>query len=375
MIQDKNKKRTNNAINIKEPISIKEGNKTKKFEERMSNWLQKRKFLQKLFIELTYECNLKCVHCYNEKELECQEIPFENIKNIIDEAYALGAFSVILSGGEATLHKDFLKIVKYIRKRRMSLEIYTNGQSLYNDHKLLKELIKIFPYKISLRLYSLEPEIHDKITGIKGSHYKTLSVINELKKNNISVGIKCFLTKYNADSYSEVVEFARKNGLSLQIDCKFINNPKNNNNNEKITNEQLYRLYSNGKSLFKFKPFNYNNDFFQYSVCSAGHTGLTISPDLNVYTCPTLKISLGEISRDSLSDIWNEKSKNTSLSKIRRTKKKDLQNCYKEEYCKYCVYCPGIAHLNNKYMEKYEAFCNDAKIKMKTFESKYKKSK
>ena len=95
-----------------------------------------------------------------------------------------------------------------------------------------------------------------------------------------------------------------------------------------------------------------------------GHNGLCIDPSLDIYTCPTLKIPLGNIKTTSIKTIWNDKDKNSELTKIRKLRNKDLKDCFKHEYCKHCFYCLGTALSDGQYLNKYESFCRHAKIKM-----------
>ena len=91
---------------------------------------------------------------------------------------------------------------------------------------------------------------------------------------------------------------------------------------------------------------------------------LSIDPNLDVYCCPSLKIKLGNLKETSITEIWRPKSEQSVLSSIRKLRKKDLTECWKEEYCKYCIYCLGISNFGGKYLKKYEPFCKSAKIKM-----------
>ena len=61
----------------------------------------------------------------------------------------------------------------------------------------------------------------------------------------------------------------------------------------------------------------------------------------------------------------------SKLNKIKNLKKKNLKECFQEEYCKYCTYCPGITFLENKFLERYEPFCKEAKIKMALSKQKH----
>ena len=331
------------------------------FQKEMSDWFVQNNLMQSLFIELTNNCNEACLHCSNVRGTK--EITFLEAKKIIDEAFSLGVLFVTLSGGECTLNKDFIKIAKYVRQKRLALKIFTNGQTLYDDEELFNEIIKIYPHQISLSLYSLNAEIHDKITGVVGSQQKTLYIIEKLLKNNVSVEIKCFLSSLNADSFIDVQNFAENVGASIALDCTFINNPNRNNKYMEVTDQQLFKIYSDQKSLLTAKRDfpEIDEKFLDSTVCRIGKNGLSIGPDLNIYACIISEILLGNAKKDSLAEIWKSKK----LQEIKQIKNKDRLRCFKHDYCKFCNYCLGIPQINNRPLQDYDLFCRQAKIKMK----------
>lgn len=327
-------------------------------------------FLSKLFLEMTYNCNLKCIHCFNEKNCENQ-IKFEDVRKSIDEAAELGTILITLSGGECTLNKDFIKIIEYIRKKKIAFEFFTNGQKLYDDNELFEKVISLYPLEVVLSLYSMNPEIHDKITGITNSHKKTLYVIKKLRENNINVRINCFLTKYNAYEYKEVEKFAKENNTGLILDYKLIDNPTKSNSDVRITKNQLLNILVDKESVLDIKNLKTKDtidDFMNLGVCTAGYKSLLVNPNLDIYVCPVLKIPLGNIKSVSLKDIWTYKGTGINLKKIKSVKNKDLKQCFQEEYCKYCAYCPGVAHTAGFYLQPYKLFCENAKIQMEAAE-------
>lgn len=344
--------------------SLQDHEQTKLFEDEMYSWLGQNKFMSRLFIEMTYNCNLSCIHCYNNKN-EKRIINFNEIKDAIDEAYELGIFNVTISGGECTICEDFLKIVKYIRSKHIAVDILTNGQVLYDNESLFEELVSLYPYRISLSLYSMNPEVHDSITGVKGSHNKTLAVIKKLREKNILVEIKCFLMKKNAYEYKAIQDFAKDIGVSMTLACLFFNNPERNNKDVQVTDEQLYKIYSDDNSLLKAKKIHdlSNKDFFDRGICSAGRKGVGIAPNLDIFVCSSLKILLGNLKNNSIKQIWTDTNENSPLNLLRKKRKKDLEGCFKSEHCQYCTYCPGIASFEGKYLKKCESFCRHAEIK------------
>lgn len=355
-------------INNAQTVNSEEEKEVENFEEDMYNWFYSHGYIYRLFIQLTFNCNLKCVHCFNKKDNVEKQISFNDLKPVIDEFYKLGLFRITLSGGECTIAKDFLKIAKYIREKRIQLDIYTNGQLLYDNEDLFNEIVKLYPYKISLSLYSMDEKIHDSITGIRGSQKKTVAVIKKLLEKNIHVSIKCFLTSLNADSYIHVTNFAKEIGATIELDCKLIDCPKNYKSTLRATEEQLLEIYSAGNSPLKIRNENFEMDeaFLSQRICRGGLFDMALDPNLNMNICATMDdVVLGNAKKDSISKIWNDKKTDSRYVKFKALRKRDLKGCYKEEYCKYCIYCPGMALMNGKYLQKFERFCDDAKIRMK----------
>ncbi len=361
-------KNVNFEINNAQTVNADDEKEVENFEEEMHNWFYKQGYIYRLFLQLTYNCNLKCVHCFNKKDNIKKQINFDDLKPVIDECYKLGLFRITLSGGECTIAKDFLKIAKYIREKKIQLDIYTNGQFLYDNKDLFSELVKLYPYKVSLSLYSMNENIHDSITGVNGSQKKTISVIKKLIENNIHVSIKCFLTKLNADSYIYVTNFAKEIGATIELDCKLIDCPNDDKSLLRATEEQLFQIYSDKNSPLKIRKekFEIDEDFLSQRICRGGLFDMALDPNLNINICATMEdVVLGNAKKDSISKIWNEKNKQSVYVKFKALRKRNLKGCYKEEYCKYCIYCPGMALMNGKYLQKFERFCDDAKIRMK----------
>lgn len=328
------------------------------FFSEFTNWGIKHNLLLTLTLELTYKCNLRCIHCFNHKNNNRNEITFEEAKKIIDSAYNLGLFRVTLTGGESTLAKDFLKIAQYIKSKHLSLSILTNTQTLYDNKELLSEIIKLRPASLEISLYSMRSEIHDKITQTAGSLEKTLYVIQKLKEADINIFTKIFLTKYNIEYANEVVKFARENKINLNYDEIFIYNKENNNAYVQVTDEQLEDFLK--ENLLEYET---RKDINQ-EPCKAGHASLSITPDLNVNLCPSFEYTVGNLQKNSLEEIWNDSNQNSLLNEYRKFKLSDIKECFNENYCKYCNYCPGRSFFEHKEISKTTSQCRSARIKM-----------
>lgn len=356
------------------PVGCDNEEETLKLEEDMMKWCFKNGFLYSLFVELTYGCNLKCVHCYNPKNINSVQIDVNKMKDIIDQARELGVLKVIFSGGECTLHKDFVEIVEYARSKRMSVEIFTNGQTLYDNPELLERIIKSYPYRIGLSMYSLDEDTHEKITTVKGSHNKTLSVIKELRAKNINVQIKNFLLNINCNDCVAVTKFAQKIQANTSGDTSLTPTIEGDTKNFQyvVGEEDLYKLYTNPESPLYVKNAVKRDieKIKNEGLCRGGYNNLCVSPTLEVHACVSLPINFGNLNEVTLKDIWQgaiDKDKDSKLYQWQQVSFKDLTECYKEDYCAFCSYCAGMGMLENGYLKKSDVLCRQAKVKQRAY--------
>lgn len=357
-----------------QPVGCDNEEETLKLEEDMMKWCFKNGFLYSLFVELSYACNLKCVHCYNPKNISSVQIDFNKMKKIIDEAKELGVFKIVFSGGECTIDKDFFEIVEYARSQRMSVEIFTNGQILYDNPELLKRLINSYPYRVGLSMYSMDKDTHEKITLVKGSHNKTLSVIKKLRANNVNVQIKNFLLNINCKDCIDVSKFAKEITANTSGDTSLTPTIEGDTKNFKyiVGEEDLYELYTNSNSpLYAKNAVKRDiNKIQNEGLCRAGYNNLCVSPTLEVHPCVSLQLNLGNLNEVSLKDIWQgtiNKDPNSKLYQWQQVSFKDLEECYKEDYCAFCSYCAGMGMLENGYLKKSDVLCRQAKVKQRAY--------
>ena len=324
------------------------------YSSRKRELLINNNYLLGISLELNYKCNLKCRHCHNPKDMNQYSINFEQAEKIINDFYELGIYHVILTGGECTINPVFLKIAKYIRSKNLALTIQTNGQAFFDNKKLIDEIVKLYPYKIKFSVYSMNSKIHDNITGVKGSLNKTLSVIDNLKKHNIDIAINTVLLSYNANSYIDIEKFAQENNIEFSCGCKFINNPKNNNLNAKLSITDMEKFYAD-----TIERYERRDEFTScnYQICAAGFDKLSIRPNLDITPCTGFNYVLANYNKTPFKIFKNNILPEFKKNFIRL----NLKECFKYEYCKYCLYCASIVSYEKYYLKKSLFLCEDAK--------------
>src|SRR5688572_12899725 len=100
---------------------------------RMMELCEKTHVPHSALMEITWRCNLKCLHCYlpegqrRKSAREADELSTDELKRVLDELADLGVLYLTLSGGEVAMRPDFLTLVEHARKRTFDVRIFTTG--------------------------------------------------------------------------------------------------------------------------------------------------------------------------------------------------------------------------------------------------------
>lgn len=320
-------------------------------------------------IDLTNHCNERCIHCYHpfDQYDYSKEMSFEDVCQLVDRLEELGVFSLVLSGGEALLRKDIFNIMEYISNKGMMITLFTNGVLLTEEtvQKLHQYRIKL----VSISLYADIPEVHDKITAIKGSFERTLEGINRLKEHGIPFELKCVVLAENADRIEQIREFGKKINYGKESKLDFSLCGKLDGDcsvyDHRVSNEVI-------KKIFTSDPDRYigSRELLQRSPkqhpCGAGRYGLYCSADGNIYPCVSFRLFL--CNYRELDNICT----NAVLQRWLNTRISDFSECFKHDYCNYCVeQCAGNNLIeNNDYLNSKISHCERAKIIADWFASK-----
>ena len=307
--------------------------------------------VQSVMFELTYRCSEQCIHCYNigatrnddEKSGRgCfHEMSIDNYKHIIDELDNLGCYKVCLSGGDPFSHPCVWNIIDYLYEKEIAFDIYTNGQSITTD---VERLINYYPRIVGLSIYSGIAEVHDRITRIKGSLDKTLSVAKILSDYGVPTAFKCVVMKPNLKSYHLVKELAAKYGAVIQIEanlCMGVDGDMSMINHLRLSKEEFEVLLRDeciplyvGLEL---PDEGKNIKDVTVSPCGGGWGTYAITPNGDMIICTNLHFVLGNVTKDSITSILNS----TLLKQWRNLTVANIEGCGTKPECDYCNLCSG----------------------------------
>ena len=302
-----------------------------------------------LQFELTSRCNERCIHCYipNEKKNAGFDLSFERFKYIIDQYADMGGICVTLSGGEALMNKDIMKMLQYCREKDMQMSLLTNLISIKDEQISVLKEVNLSLVQVSL--YSMVPSIHDSITTVKGSFEKTKTAIEKLHAADIPVQISCPVMKANKNSYNDVMHYAESLRMKSQTDYVMMAQSDLNTGNlanrlsleetEKVVRDIVFYDTDYQETTLEQEPISSIplEEYAEMPLCGAGVNDLCITVNGDVYPCAGWQdFVVGNVYRQPLKQIWEESPK---LKEVRRVRQKDFPKCLTCEARDYCNMC------------------------------------
>jgi radical SAM protein with 4Fe4S-binding SPASM domain len=298
-------------------------------------------------IELTHRCNLRCCHCYLPSNESLDELSTDQFKEILDQMADAGTLFITFSGGEVFLRDDFFEIATYARKKNFAISILTNGTLI--DEGVADRIRSLYPLSVEISIYGANSNLHDGITGVKGSFDKSINAIRLLKERDMRIKIKTPLMKQNFDRYKKIISLADKLKVRYEFDPAIC--PKLDGSHMpleyRLGEHELLKIFS--EPLLNPEIIEINEEKFhprdqsEFLMCGAGKTTCVISPDGDIYPCIVLRIPLGNLREQTFSEIWLS----SENRKIRGINFQDLRVCTHCDLLAYCNRCPGIALLED----------------------------
>jgi radical SAM protein with 4Fe4S-binding SPASM domain len=311
----------------------------------MSEWYNSvPESLPKIFIfELTRSCNHQCLYCYNVWKGENygktrRQISLDEIKqSILKLQSETEVESIGISGGEPLLREDLPEILSFIREQGITPVIATNGTLLTKD-----KVATTMPALYEVTLLSHRPEVHDALTGCKGSWKAAFEGILNIKEANGNFIIVFVATKLNFMDIQKTTEMAIALGAvglmynRMNLGAGNIKNADRLLPTQSMIQENLDTLEKIGEQYglpivvsVVLEPCvidtrDYKN--IQIGWCPLGgeNSYFTIDPEGNVRICNHSPVILGNILQDRFSDIYYN---NPHVIQFRNTLPKECINC------------------------------------------------
>lgn len=284
------------------------------------------------WIEVTNVCNLKCIHCYNEKSnIKKRVLSLREFKHIVDELCAFGIKKIQLIGGEPFIIGKLLlfQMMDYLSSKVETFELFTNG-TLNTKEDLLYIKAHYPNAHLATSLHSYIKEEHERVTQTKGSYNKSLTNIRNAKE--LQIPIRYVGTLIGCIKVGNELEFgphSRRDFIRLS-----------GNANLKLYDDNLLKQRIITEETFKFVNLKERLDIVYNENCFSTH--IYIGSDLEVYPCPMeRRVSHGNLRGAKLKDLLKPSILNFS--------KDEVEGCKDCEYRYLCIDCRPDSISGNFY--------------------------
>ena len=167
--------------------------------------------LWNLIAELTYRCPLRCPYCSNPTDLAAHADALDAPAwgRAFVEARALGAVHVGLTGGEPTVRRDLLAIVRAAAAADLHAHLVTAGVPIEADG--LAALARAGLGSVQLSVQDAEPETSDRIAGT-ASFARKLAFARAVRALGLPLTLNVVLHRHNLARVGALVALARRLG-------------------------------------------------------------------------------------------------------------------------------------------------------------------
>ncbi|MBV9094205.1 MAG: mycofactocin radical SAM maturase [Streptosporangiaceae bacterium] len=243
--------------------------------------------------ELTYACNLACVHCLSASgRRDPRELSTAECMRVVDELERMQVFYANIGGGEPTLRPDFWDLLDYSVAHHVGIKFSTNGVRL--DKRAAQRLARTGYVDVQISIDGATAEVNDAVRGI-GSFAMARRAMDALAEAGFGeFKISIVVTRHNVSQLDAFKQIADEYGARLRVtrlrpsgraaDCWDDLHP---------TAAQQRLLYDwlcarpdvlTGDSFFHLSAFG--SPLPGLNLCGAGRVVCLIDPVGDVYACP-----------------------------------------------------------------------------------------
>ena len=163
--------------------------------------------------ELTYGCNLRCVHCYNPTHQAKGELTTEQIKAILDQLAEEGCIDLEFTGGETFTRRDCFEIFTYAKAKGFALTLLTNASLITPERA--DRLQALRPKLVEISIFGATRESYEGITRIPGSFPLFLRGVRLLRERNVPLLIKMPVMTLNRHEVEQAKALVQRWGVKF----------------------------------------------------------------------------------------------------------------------------------------------------------------
>ena len=243
--------------------------------------------------ELTYACNLQCVHCLSSSgRRDPAELTTAEAEHVIDELRALRVFYVNIGGGEPTIRGDFWHLLGRCVGSGVGVKFSTNGSRI--DAETATRLAGMDHVDVQISVDGADADVNDAVRGA-GSFRTALDAMENLARAGFGAfKISVVVTRHNVGQLGRLAELADHYGAQLRLTrLRPSGRGVDSWSDLHLKPDQQIELYHwlierpevlTGDSFFHLAALG--EPLPGLNLCGAGRVVCLIDPVGDVYACP-----------------------------------------------------------------------------------------
>jgi radical SAM protein with 4Fe4S-binding SPASM domain len=269
----------------------------------------------RLDLALTYRCQNRCLHCYNEPR-QMNELSLDQWKEVISTSWRLGIPHIVFTGGEPTLFAGLDQLVARSEGFGQVTGLVTNGRNLRTPGYLASLVAKGLDH-VQITVLSHHESLHDELVGEKGAWKETIDGLVVALKEDLYVSTNTTILRSNLVDMEETLRFLVSLGVKNVAFNTIIRSGKGKQA-EGIAYDELEQIIlklrtiadASGVRLIWYTPtpyceFNPINLGLGIKQCTACALNMAVEPDGTVLPCQSYYEPLGNILTDPWEMIWD----------------------------------------------------------------------
>jgi AdoMet-dependent heme synthase len=310
--------------------------------------------------EVTQACDLACVHCRAsaQSERNPHELSTEQGLRLLDEVKRFGNPLMVFTGGDPLKRPDLYEMMRYSVGLGLRTNVSPSATPLLTE-EAIDEFKKIGIARMAISLDGANAKSHDEFRGIPGTFERAMLAMRHAQKIGLDVQYQTTVTKRNIAELDEIAEIGADLGVKMWS-LFFLIVTGRAAAEDDLSGEDYERVFDLIYRVSKTAPFEvktteamhyrrfvaqkkkeeglagHNEDnaraAFRTAGVSDGKGFVFVSHQGEIYPSGFLPISGGNVTRDSLVDVY----RNRSLFRVLRDTSLREGKCGVCEYHKIC---------------------------------------
>ena len=159
------------------------------------------------WVRLTRACNNRCMFCLDSGAQSGRLVPGSEVRRRILEGRGDGADRLILSGGEPTIHPEFLDFVAYgVQVGYAWIQTVSNGR-MFGYGGFARKAADAGLREVTFSIHGHTPELHDRLAGVDGAFVQAVAGLRRAQELGLVVSVDVVLNRLNLPHLREILEF------------------------------------------------------------------------------------------------------------------------------------------------------------------------